>query len=192
MIATATLEPTKAADFLLDALQAAHEREPFSGGLFNAYEPAVHYELFTAALGRGLDDTWQEEPLGRGQTTCDLVFPLVGEDRLWVEVKMWWFLFEAYASRYVNYGKTRGWPLADWERLAHPPKGRHRALLLIRTWDSDAGTQKAVEWLDGLKTMMTRAGAPSPIARPLRSRAYRSPQPHTRAGDVVLWSSTIV
>jgi hypothetical protein len=191
MVKPAALDPKEASSFLLDALQAAHDREPFVGGLFNAYEPALHYELFNAALARGLDDTWQEEALGRGQTTCDLVFPLVGDDRLWVEAKMWWFLFEAYASSYVNYEKTRGWPLADWERLAHPPKGHHRALLLTRTWDNEAGLKKADEWLDGLTKMMIAAGASSPVSRSLKSRTYAGPHRHTRYGDVILWSSTI-
>lgn len=180
-----------AANFLFDALQGAHEREPFVGGLFNAYEPAVHYELFNAALARGLDDTWQEAALGKGQTSCELVFPLVGADRLWVEVKQWWFLLDAYASPYVNFRKTFGWPLADWERLAHPPVGRQRALLLIRTWDNDAGLAKAEDWLEGLKPMMARAGAPPPLTRALKPRAYPAPKLHTRMGDAILCSSTL-
>jgi hypothetical protein len=189
MIKSSALDPLEASPFLLDALQAAHERQPFVGGLFNAYEPALHYELFTAALARGLDDTWQEASLGRGQTSCDLVLPLSGAERLWVEVKMWWFLYEAYEARYLNFEKTRGWPLADWERLAHVPEGGHRALLLVRTWDSPIGKKKADDWLDDLMPMMGRAEAPSPVARPLASRTYPAPHKHTREGDLVLWSS---
>ena len=35
---------------ILDALSLAHEAEPFVGGLFHAYEKAVHFLLLTEPL----------------------------------------------------------------------------------------------------------------------------------------------
>jgi hypothetical protein len=184
------LDYVEAVRFLFEALHGAHEREPFVGGLFNAYEAAVHYELFNAALARRLDETLQEESLGKGQTSCDLVFPLSNDDWLWVEVKMWWFLHQAYNSPYVMLGKTHDWPLIDWERLEYPPKGRQRALLLVRTWDDAAAKKKADEWRDGLIRLMAERGAPaSPLVLALKERTYPGPKEHTRSGDVLLWCS---
>lgn len=162
------------------------------GGLFNAYEVAVHYELLTAALAEGFHDTWQEASLGKGQTSCDLVFPLLEEDRLWIEVKQWWFLHTAFETSYVNFSKTKGWPLIDWERLASVPRGRQRAVLLLRSWDDEAGKTKADQWLNGLIPMMRQAGAPElPAFRTLKAYTYPGSRPHTRHGDAVLWSSTM-
>lgn len=189
---SSVLAPESAVQFLLDSLEIAHRREPFVGGLFNAYEIAIHYELFTAALAEGLHDTWQEAPLGNGQTTCDLVFPLQGNDRLWVEVKQWWFLHHAYETPYVNFGKTKGWPLVDWERLASIPSGTQRAVLLLRAWDDDKGKDKANEWLDSLVPLMKQSGAPElPEFRSLKAFTYPGSRSHTRNGDAILWSSTM-
>ena len=185
------LDYSEVAPFLFNALQRAHEREPFVGGLFNAYEPAVHYELFNAALAERLDETLQEEPIrDGGQTSCDLVFPLIDNDWLWVEVKMWWFLHQAYDSPYVMLSKTHQWPCDDWCRLETLRKGKQRALLLIRAWDDAAAKQTADAWLDRLIPLMAESGAPAgPLVRTLKERTYPRPRAHTRTGDLLLWCS---
>jgi hypothetical protein len=104
---------------------------------------------------------------------------------------MWWFLHKAYQSRYVNLAKTQRWPLEDWKRLANVPAGRQRALVLLRTWDSEMGQKTAKEWLDALSLLMTHEEAPPPLSRRLMPRDYPAPNKHTRAGDIILWSSTL-
>jgi hypothetical protein len=191
--AVKTMKPADVAPFILDAAATAHERKPFVGGFFNAYEAAVTWELFNAALNRGLWNTGQEMPLGQGQTTCDLVLPLSEGKRLWLEVKMWWFLMNAYRRPYAVQSKTRSWPWTDWMRLPQDRKN-HRAVLLVRTWDDGQGAKaKAGDWLVQLAEMMAdQRGATKYAKHPLKSFTYQGDQKHTRHGDLILWSSTLV
>lgn len=186
-MAPGTLSPDGAVPFILSALEKAHERAPRVGGLFNAYELAVHYEIFNAALAHGLDDTWQEAALPEGRGKCDLVLPL-GTERLWLEVKSWWFLHHAYKSPYVNQAKTTSWPASDWLRLAAE---EHRAVLLLRTWDGEGGKAEGDRRLEVLDGEMRRLGAPAPVTHGLNLHSYKMPAGHWRAGDAIIWSSTL-
>jgi hypothetical protein len=179
-----SLKPSETTAFIFDSLRDAHERKPFVGGLFNAYEPAVHYELFNSALARGLNETSQERPIGKGQTSCDLVFPLADGEELWLEVKQWWFLSKAYASPYFMQTKCRGRPVGDWEKLGEK---RYRAVLLLRAWDDVVGEQRADAWVAGISPLIV--GAQEVASMILKEYAYAGSRPHTRFGDALLWSS---
>lgn len=180
-----TLRAEDLGRFLLASTTDAHERDLDVGGLFNAYEPAVHFALFTAALRRGLWDTTQEEPLGSGQKSCDLVLPLHDGRRAWVEVKMWWWLSEAYDQPYWMLSKSAGGPASDWKRLE--PKVRQgdaRAVLLLRCWDDVHGKAVADDWLRNEALLV---GRPSTDAAVLDQVQYEGRRRHTRRGDVTLW-----
>ena len=202
------LSPAAAIDWILNALVEAHERPRSVGGLFNGYEVALHYELFSAALRRGLHDTRQEEPLGHGQTSCDLVLPLVGGRWLWLEVKQWWFLDAAYqGGRYANQDKTRSWLVNDWMKLrnSHHSKDHEHALLLMRTWDTEDAYQLAEDWRGKVDSALSGMGARQHDPRPLKEHVYVSAKAydpkreanwrrgaattHTRRGDLITWSS---
>jgi hypothetical protein len=188
--AVTTLKPSEVAPFILEAAVTAHERKPFVGGLFNASEAAVRWEIFNAALNRGLWNTGQEIALG--QRNCDLVLPLGGGKRLWLEVRMWWFLMNAFKRPYAVQSKSRSWPWADWVRL---PQDRmnHRGVLLVRTWDDGEGAKgKADDWRVQLAEMMAYQGGATKYAKhPLKSFTYRGDQKHTRQGELILWCTTL-
>src|SRR5262245_53105126 len=127
------------ADFLHNALRSAHERDKSVGGLFNAYEKVLHYEIFTACLRDGLWEATQEARLGKGQQACELKVPLDDATSAWIEMKMWWFLNRAYESPYTMEVKSLSWPALDWERLQDlTPVADTKVLLLMRCWDDDA------------------------------------------------------
>lgn len=171
-----------------DWVLSAHRRDRDVGGLFNAYEAAAHYAIFTGALRTGLAEAGQETPLGKGQTTCDLTIPYVRGGRVWTEVKMWWWLDSAYSEGvYRMQPKTRSMPAADWQRLARVGEGGwdRRVLVLFRVWDSDAGLAQAERWLSALRSLMDDAPR-APHQFQLDSAEYQSPR-HTRSGDVLVW-----
>jgi hypothetical protein len=179
------LKPGKASEFILSALREAHERNVAVGGLFNAYEKAVHYELLTAALRKGLGATKHEAYLGRRQY-CDFVFPLESAEEFWLEVKMWWFLEHVYQSPYEMMPKTQYWPVDDWERLRSKPQ---RGVLLIRTWDNDKMREKADRWLDEITPRMKRDGQRIEPTRESLAPAGNDPRECRREGDMLLWST---
>lgn len=174
-------------DFIFAALQKAHSERLSVGGLFNAYEPVLHYNIYCSALDEGSWDTTQEQPYGEGQKTCDLKIPLSDNASIWLEIKMWWFLFDAYESPYVMQSKTKYWPVDDWKRLQKIPKNDHRALLLMSVWDNDRGRNMASDWLSSLTDELRKNNVPALVNRQLDPAAYQGKYKHTRAGKLILW-----
>ncbi len=124
-----------------------HDRELAVGGLFNAYEKALHFALITEAYRDGYWSAEQEQRLGRG-ARIDVCFALDERRKLWVEMKQWWFLYNpAYA--YWTAPTYRNSLLQDWEKLTVARQGGdRRAVMLMRAWDStEQAKQDADNWL---------------------------------------------
>lgn len=174
------------AEWVSDLVVECHGRhDPFVGGLFNAYEKAVHYELLTRLYQRGVWRAECERPIPGTGGKCDLVIPLDEGGRLWLEVKLWWF-FLGPTVRAWTMERAKTWPVGDWEKLERC-NGR-RAVMLVRMWD-DPGRTQADRFLADLKPSMTARGAPEPLRRELREFTYPAPLNYTACGDVHTWVS---
>jgi hypothetical protein len=185
------MNPNDIATELLKIVEAAHIRNRTVGGLFNAYEKVVHYEILTALYRKGLWTANQEMPLELNKgCRCDLMIPL-GDTRLFLEIKMWWFLYGRLAFK--TFGKPsdlqKTWPANDWRKLKDGVSSQdHRGVLLMRSWDDKpdavlAANSRLLELQQELETI----GAPTPMVKDLAAFSYPAPWNCTVSGDAHLW-----
>ena len=170
-------------DLLCDLVTKFHERGPFVGGLYNAYEKAVHYGLATEALRAGYLETDQELPIGRTREKCDVV--LKGNDtEVWIEVKQWWFLYEPYHDWTLE--KYKNSILSDWDKLRHL-KNAPRAVMLLRTWDATEESKKEADaWLGDIAAKLEHKGGIH-ATRDLKHCTFVRTVRYDFRGDVHVW-----
>ncbi len=176
---------------LIGFLETAHLARLHSGGLFNAYEKAVQYELINSLYAAGLWGATVEHPLPTRSGRCDLVIPLGDDRKLWVELKMWWFLYKKSPWQFASVRKVLPWPKGDWEKLECVTKQAHdRAVVLLRFWD-DHESAKATSSAWFTELMHEWQDAPAPEHGDLA--AFRSPEAAeatvTLNGCIDVWSS---
>lgn len=179
-------EPT-AAQALCDLLARAHARRSGTGGLYNACEKAVHYELLSEIYADGVWGTRAEVPITarrqgpppsgdrprsavacdrraprrrRGERRCDLVIPLIDATELWVEAKIIWFAYTG-PHAYWTLDKYKTSPGDDWAKLEMAvERGQRRAVLVLAAWDlGRGGASDAKKWLSHTTAALRSQGA---------------------------------
>lgn len=175
---------------LCELVQASHELAAGVGGLFNAYEKALQYQLQTGLFQKDILGTRAEVSIpGRGGK-CDLVVPLQPVGFLWLELKLMWFA-DGEPHRYTSATKVHHSPRRDWLRLRKvTASGDRRGVLVLCGWDDSPGCRRRAQaWLTGLSKYLIRHGARRPAVRPLSKYAFTHGEGIQRFwGKVACWT----
>jgi hypothetical protein len=172
---------------VMKLLQDFHSQLKDVGGVFNAYEKALHFGILTEAYRRGWWEADQE--VGHGAGKCDCVLPVRGGGRLWLEVKQWWFLHSP-TYPWVTLPKMRLSPIDDWAKL-HRGKMEANdlaAVLLMRAWDTEPSAKsEADEWLRDLRTAFEATKGPCRAREPVTIPLDAVDNPRKLHGDLHVW-----